>query len=239
MVAELLDGRTAGARVGATLARIRDRALHAVHRRLAERTLTTLGRPRDVLVICQGNLCRSPFAAAVLVRTVASYGIGVYSAGLGGYVAPAPSSARAAARRRGLSLDTHWSQGMTAELASACDLFIVMDAHQQRVLHDCYGISRRRIVLLGDFDPAPVESRTILDPMEQAPEAFDACYIRIERCVAELATILSRVEIGPTRLAGRPRNMRRARSAAAYANAPRAARASATAGIQSSTHIAP
>jgi hypothetical protein len=46
------------------------------------------------------------------------------------------------------------------------------------------------VLLLGDFDPLPVASRGIEDPVEQGPEVCARVYARIERCVEELAQAL-------------------------------------------------
>ena len=79
-----------------------DRLLHARRRREA-RTRLAARRRGSVLVICHGNICRSPFAAALLSRELAPYGVPVASAGFIGAGRPAPPEALAAARAGGLS----------------------------------------------------------------------------------------------------------------------------------------
>src|SRR6267142_4500188 len=47
------------------------------------------------------------------------------------------------------------------------------------------------VLVLGDLDPAPVETRTIRDPIDQKQDVFEQVYARIARCVRELVTILT------------------------------------------------
>ena len=65
-----------------------------------------------------------------------------------------------------------------------------MDAMQRRMICERFGRSSRDVLLLGDFDPLPVSTRGIEDPVEQGPEVCARVYARIERCVEELAQAL-------------------------------------------------
>jgi hypothetical protein len=47
-------------------------------------------------------------------------------------------------------------------------------------------------MVLGDFDPAPVEARTIRDPVDQRRDVFDQVYERIARCVREFGSVVDR-----------------------------------------------
>jgi protein-tyrosine-phosphatase len=47
------------------------------------------------------------------------------------------------------------------------------------------------ILVLGDLDPAPVETRTIHDPVNDGREVFDEVYERIARCVGELVAVVA------------------------------------------------
>src|SRR6185369_9657561 len=104
--------------------------------------------------------------------------------------AATPEAAIAAARRRGIKLAKHKAQRATHAMVAEADLVVVMDESQQRVAREYFGAARRSIVLLGDCDPEPIECREIPDPINASAAEFDACYARIERCVATLAGIL-------------------------------------------------
>jgi protein-tyrosine-phosphatase len=96
----------------------------------------------------------------------------------------------AAAERHNVDLTSHRSRLVTADLVRAADLIVVMDPTQRRQLCERFGRQPTDVILLGDFDPAPVEMRTIRDPVEESREVFDQVYERIARCVRELVSVL-------------------------------------------------
>ncbi len=174
-----------------------ERLLHPLRRRKALQALRARPRPTTVLVVCHGNICRSPVAAALLGRELAPLGIEVQSAGLIGFNRPPPAEAVAAAQRYGVDLSSHRSRLVTAGLVGAAGVIVVMDPMQRRVVCERFGRWPSDVVVLGDLDPAPVDGRAIPDPINQTSDVFHQCYARIERCVRELA--------GPLRgVAGRP-----------------------------------
>jgi protein-tyrosine phosphatase len=171
------------------LRRILDRAVHALRRRRVHAALARRS-PATLLVVCHGNLCRSPFAAAVLARALKDTGMRVES---GGFVAPSrpsPPEAVAVAARRGVDLSAHRPRGLTAELVHSADLVVVMDAAQQRELCHRFGRLPRDVLMLGDLDPVPIAARAIRDPVGQGVEVFEESYARIERCAAALGRVL-------------------------------------------------
>src|SRR2546429_6565096 len=183
------------------ISRVPDRLLHNGRRRAALAALAGAERvPTSVLVICNGNIFRSPFAAAVLRRALELRGLGrvrVDSAGFAGAGRPTPADAVAAAARRAIDLSRHASQLVMADVVRAADLIVVMDALQRRMICERFGRSPRGVLLLGDFDPLPVASRGIEDPVEQGSEVCARVYARIERCVEELAQSLASIAQQP------------------------------------------
>ena len=190
MVAELLT----------RVRRAPERLLHPLRRRKALEALRRRPRPATLLILCQGNICRSPVAAALLDRALAPLGIEVQSAGFIGYNRPPPAEAVAVATRHGVDLSGHRSRLVTADLVRAADLIVVMDPAQQRMVCERFGCWPRDVIVLGDLDPAPVKARTIRDPVNQPAEVFEESYERIERCVREFASALRRGSV----VAGRP-----------------------------------
>jgi protein-tyrosine phosphatase len=166
--------------------------LHPRRRRAAQLELERLN-PRSILFVCHGNICRSPFAAAAFLRSCApeiASGISVASAGFIGPERSSPPSALIAAANFGVDLSAHRSALITSENLRAADLIVVMSEEQ------AHGIRARVapstfVLVLGDLDPRPVNRRTILDPWGQPDAAFDESYDRIDRCVRELARIIS------------------------------------------------
>jgi protein-tyrosine phosphatase len=165
--------------------------LHPLRRRKALAALRGRRRPKTLLAVCHGNICRSPVAAALLGRELAAFGIEVHSAGFIGPNRPPPAEAVAAAECHGVDLSNHRSRLATADLVRAADLIVVVDPTQRRLVCERYGRRPTDVIVLGDFDPAPVETRTIRDPVTESREVFDQVYERIARCVRELGRVLS------------------------------------------------
>jgi protein-tyrosine phosphatase len=80
----------------------------------------------SVLVVCVGNICRSPLGERLLARDLP--GLRVTSAGLGAVVgAPADADASRGAAEIGVSLDGHVARQITAEIGKQHDLILVME----------------------------------------------------------------------------------------------------------------
>ncbi len=180
---------TDGLRAAARFARhLPDRLLHGRRRTAASGRLRRLGRPRTVLFLCHGNICRSPFAAAV-ARRLAPAGMWIESAGFIGPDRPSPAYAVAAAREFGADLSSHRSQLVTPALLEAADLVVVMDRAQRRKALALRPALRGRVVLLGDLDPEPIARRVIPDPVDRSPDFFRSSYARVERCTRALLSL--------------------------------------------------
>ena len=68
-----------------------------------------------------------------------------------------------------------------------------MDLTQRHEICVRFGRSERDVLVLGDLDPQPIETRVIRDPVRQPLEVFEQTYARIERCVRELARAITAV----------------------------------------------
>lgn len=167
-----------------------ERLLHPLRRRQALEALRARGRPASVLVVCHGNICRSPMAAALLRRALVPLGIEVRSAGMIGFNRPAPPEAVAAAARHAVDLTAHRSRLLTADGVRSAGLIVAMDPSQRRYVYERFGRLPADVLILGDLDPEPVETRTIRDPVDQPQAVFDQVYDRIARCVRELRSVL-------------------------------------------------
>jgi protein-tyrosine phosphatase len=166
------------------------RLLHAVRRRRALEALRRRPVPAAVLVVCHGNICRSPFGAARLAGDLALAGVRVESAGFIGPNRPCPPEAVTAADQRGVDLSAHRSKLLTADIVRAADLILVMDPTQGQAICQRFGRPPHDVVVLGDLDPRRTATRAIHDPVDQCVKVFAESYARIERCVAELVRAL-------------------------------------------------
>ena len=192
MAADLVTGSVRGLRHAP------DRFLHRLRRRAAQRALRTRPWPRTILVVCHGNICRSPFAAGLLSRALGPTGTLVASAGFVGPGRVVPAEGSIAAARRGIDLSAHRSQLLTPVLAAEAQVIVVMDATQQRMVCERFGRFPSDVILLGDLDPEPIDTRAIHDPIDQPLAAFERSYARIERCADAFIAALGARPVAPS-----------------------------------------
>lgn len=134
------------------------------------------GRAFRVLVICSGNICRSPIAEHVLRAAVAEAGLAdrvvVASAGTGDWHVGSAADRRAVAvlRAAGLTSD-HGARMMTAEDLDAADLVLAADRGHlgsiRRMVAD-----PAKVRLLRSFDP-DADSDEVPDPYYGPDTGFD------------------------------------------------------------------
>jgi len=177
-----------------TLRHTPDRALHRGRRRAALRRLRGRELPASVLFLCQGNVCRSPYAAAAFLRALppaARTRVRVESAGFIGPDRPPPGPALSAAAARRIDLSAHRSSLISRERVDAAALVVVMTTDQERSVVRGFHRDRADVVVLGDLDPEPIDTRAVEDPWGRATHAYVRSYDRIDRCVRELARALA------------------------------------------------
>ena len=180
-------------RVARSLWRTPERLLHPQRRRAALRRLSRRPWPRVVVVLCHGNICRSPYAAARLHRTLPPPlrdVVRIESAGFFGPGRACPEAALDVAAGRGVDLSRHRSRVVTHDDVAAADLIVVMDEVQRWAVRALFGGHRREVLVLGDLDPEPIETREIEDPVERPGQVFERTYSRIDRCVCQLVDAL-------------------------------------------------
>lgn len=165
-----------------------DRWLHPRRRARAARRLREL-RPRSVLFLCLGNVCRSPYAEAVFNQTHGSRLV-ARSAGFIGPGRPPPEHALAAARATGVEHGEHRSKTVTPALLADADVIFVFDRFHIQRLRRIPGAPLDRVLWLGDFEPEWAGRRAILDPWGKPPEDFVFAFARIRRCVDEVSGAL-------------------------------------------------
>lgn|SRR2546423_10709647 len=170
-----------------------ERLLHSRRRRAARR-LVAGKRIRSVLFLCNGNLFRSPYAAASLSRILAtmpeSATIRIESAGFLSQGKQSPAAAVNAARRRGIDLSAHVSRLLKKGSLQSFDLVVVMSQDHARTIRARLG-SAASLLMLGDLDPLSIERRTIVDPLGCDERVVERVYSRIDRCVEQLAVLMS------------------------------------------------
>ena len=171
------------------LRRVAQRVAHPWRRKRAIELLHRLRPVRSVVFICLGNICRSPYAAAVLAT--AEPHLEIRSAGLLRGGRACPPEAIEAAGRLGPAMTRHVSRRADAEGLRDVDLVVVMDPRQREALLERGLAHPDRILVLGDLDPDDSGSRTITDPYGADLALFNKVYHRIDRCLEVLRAQLA------------------------------------------------
>jgi protein-tyrosine phosphatase len=141
----------------------------------------------SILVVCVGNICRSPTGERLLKKYLPNKKIA--SAGIGALVGkPADEMAIEIANAHKLSLENHQAQQLTAAMCREYDLVLVMEkGHIDAVCRFAPEI-RGKTMLFGHW----LEQREIADPYRQSREAFAFVYRLLDESAQKWAVILDK-----------------------------------------------
>ena len=138
-----------------------------------------------VLVVCVGNICRSPSGEYLLKSLLPNKTID--SAGVGALVGkPADKMASQVALENGLSLAGHQAQQLSRDLCHDYDLILVMEQGHIEAVTNIAPEARGKTMLLSHWSG----KSDIPDPYRQSKEAFDHAYLLIEQACQAWATKL-------------------------------------------------
>lgn len=140
---------------------------------------------RSVMVVCIGNICRSPMGEALLRARQPA--LQVRSAGLGALIGhPADPLACAVCADHGLDLSSHIARPLLRDELLASDLVLTMSQGQTQELTQRYPMMRGRVYRIGHWQDVDVA-----DPYKMPKAAFEAAYDLIETGVASWLTRLA------------------------------------------------
>lgn len=139
-----------------------------------------------VLVVCTGNICRSPVGERLLRRMLPT--LNVDSAGTFGLTGkPADATACQVAAGYGLSLDGHIARKFTADIAREYDLILVMEPEHLEQVTLIAPAARGKTLLFGQW----IGRKEIPDPYRKSAEAFEHVYGLLEQASQAWAKRLS------------------------------------------------
>jgi len=141
-----------------------------------------MGMFNSILVVCAGNICRSPTAEYLLKAKLkdksADSHIIVSSAGLTALVGKgADATATKIALSNNIDITQHKGRQLNSKLIAENNLILVMEKRHLSDLLGQYPEARGKTFLLGKW----IDDTEITDPYRQSHEAFDHVYQLIDR----------------------------------------------------------
>jgi protein-tyrosine phosphatase len=132
----------------------------------------------NILVVCIGNICRSPVGAALMKEHFSEKKIS--SAGIHALVSqPAQQTMRAIGHKKGIDLNGHKAQQLTYELCQSADLILVMEEAHLKEVYRINAATQGKVMLLGQW----LDNREIEDPYKRSHEMYQHVFLLIENAV--------------------------------------------------------
>ncbi|MCC5879115.1 MAG: low molecular weight phosphotyrosine protein phosphatase [Idiomarina sp.] len=138
-----------------------------------------------ILVVCIGNICRSPTAEFLLKAHLPNKQI--ESAGL--YAMKGHDmdrNAKKIASGHGHSFPTHVARQFDSEMAREFDLILVMEADHRNMIAEKYPEAMAKTMLLGKWQ----DNKDIPDPYKKSDEVFEHVFKMLDSATASWASKL-------------------------------------------------
>lgn len=132
---------------------------------------------KNVLVVCVGNICRSPMAEFFLKEKRPD--LHIESAGISGLVGhAADEKALLCMQRLNIDMSSHVAKKLNSDLLKRFDLILVMSQNQQKHIEQTWPFAKGKTFRLGHW-----QEKNIADPYRHDQQFFDETCLLIQQCV--------------------------------------------------------
>lgn len=140
----------------------------------------------SILMVCTGNICRSPLAESLMREELGRLGedhVEVSSAGTGAWEgAPASEGAYLVGLEHGIDLSDHRARLLTSEVVKRADLIFTMARHQRARVEDLGGAGR--VHVLGEYAGVTGPEAEVSDPFGAGLDVYRETYDQLADFIA-------------------------------------------------------
>ena len=148
--------------------------------------MVSIAAPLNIVMVCTGNICRSPMAAGLLVHLLPprlQSRVAVASAGTHALVGrPAEPHACKAMAEMDIDITAHRAQQVNPPLIREAALVLTMERDHQGTILLQSPASGPRLRLLGEYGTDPSQTE-VFDPYGQGLFVYRACARLIRNCM--------------------------------------------------------
>ncbi len=142
----------------------------------------------QILVVCIGNICRSPMAEALIRNESIERGkdFSVSSAGLGALVGrSADPTSIALMKQKGIDIASHRARQISDEMIVEADIVLTMSLEQNKGIQSQYPHANGKVFRLGHHSGFDV-----VDPYKRSDAIFEQSLAQIEQGLKDWQAVL-------------------------------------------------